>query len=141
MRRPMLYIAAAAAALAAAPAMAQNLSLTSGSTAAHIAELNAEQAAVDNDWSAVAADAARAYQAAPSAENEFNLAVAYENTGRATLAIPLYRDVAARGQMAIGRALYDYHRTRGPDHKAFYLRDQAANRLYALTGVPVAPGE
>jgi hypothetical protein len=138
-RRSILCLAATAAALLTTPALAQGLLAAANTPAAHAAELNAQEAAINDDWSGVLADAARAYNLTPSVENEFNLAAAYENTGRPTLAIPLYRDVAARGRMTVGEAVYDYRRGPGPEYKWFFLSDAASNRLYALKGVAVRP--
>ena len=133
-----LATAGAAALFLASPASAQDLPPAAAQQTAHADEVQAEATISHDDWSAALAAAARSYREYPTLRNEFNLASAYEHAGDATLAILLYQDVAARADLAWGVTLYDYRRTGGPEHKSFYLADEAARRLTVLTGTPVA---
>ena len=130
-------VAVGSVALMGATASAANLDQSSGSTAGAVAESQAEQAAVNSDWTQVAILAAKSYREGPSVANEFNLATAYTHSGETTLAIPLYADVAERGKLSTARVLYDYrHNGYRPPHLTFNYADEANRRLAVLTGQP-----
>ena len=93
-----------------------------------------EEAMLAGDWNSATAIAGRAYREDPNLRTEFNLATAYEHAGQAALAIPLYRDLAVKGQFTWTQALYDYRHGPRPEHVQFNYADAANERLAALTG-------
>ena len=129
-------VAVGSVALMGATASAANLDQSSGSTAGAVAESQAEQAAVNSDWTQVAILAAKSYREGPSVANEFNLATAYTHSGETTLAIPLYADVAANGQYTTVVAQYDYRSGPRPARVSYNMTDEANRRLVELTGQP-----
>jgi len=58
-----------------------------------------QSAAARGDWNTALAFFQRSYREKPSLLNEFNLATAYQRTGRGDLAVPLYLDLVDRGQL------------------------------------------
>ncbi len=127
-------IALIGCAVAATSASAQSQSAETRSAA--LMELQAQSAAVSGDWAAVADLAGRAYQQSPSINNEFNLATAYTHTGQAALAVPLYADVAAKGQFVEAPVLYDYRSNVRPERVRYNVADEANRRLELLTSQP-----
>jgi hypothetical protein len=97
-------------------------------------ELQAQQAALDDNWTAVVSLAGKAYRESPSLNNEFNLATAYTRTGQMALAIPLYADVAANGRYSEVTVLYDYRSGTRPPRVQYNIADEANRRLVLLTG-------
>jgi len=92
-------------------------------------------AAVLGNWSAALAVTEKAYRDNPTLGNEFNLATAYAHVGRADLAVPLYEDVAAKGQFSTATVLYEYRRSDGRmSHRTFNYSDEALRRIALLTG-------
>ncbi len=75
-----------------------------------------------------------AYRTDPSLANEFNLATTYARAGEVNLAIPLYMDVAKKGQFTSARAIFD---RKDQDPKApkasFNYSDEALRRIALLT--------
>jgi hypothetical protein len=115
-------------------AVAQDLNQSGLSWGAPTARTE-RQAAVLGDWSAALAVTEKAYRDNPTLGNEFNLATAYAHTGRADLAIPLYEDVAAKGQFSNATVLYEYRRSDGRlSHRTFNYSDEALRRIALLTG-------
>jgi hypothetical protein len=101
---------------------------------------SAQTASLAGDWTSEVALAGKAYKEDPSLLNEFNLATGYEQLGRTTLAIPLFQDVAARGQYIHVQAVYDYHaRVLGGArvrHMDSTLSDESTRRLNLIAGRP-----
>lgn len=112
----------------AAPALAQD------SQAPAKLEVHAEQAMLAGDWNSATAMAGRAYREDPNLRTEFNLATAYEHTGQVGLAIPLYQDLAQRGQFVDTQALYDYRSGIRPERVRYSYAGEANRRLQILTG-------
>ena len=112
----------------AAPALAMDQEAT------HKLEVNSEEAMLAGDWNSATAMAGRAYREDPNLKTEFNLATAYEHSGQAALAIPLYQDLARRGQFVDTQALYDYRSGVRPDRVVFNYAGEANRRLAVLTG-------
>jgi hypothetical protein len=103
--------AAAIAAFTGAASAADVSTQASAPDSLYDANLNqqqAQQASLRGDWVSEVALAGRAYREDPSLLNEFNLATGYERLGRTTLAVPLYQDLAARGQYIHVEAVYNY---------------------------------
>lgn len=100
--------------------------------------LNAMSAGVRGDWTTQVTLAARAYRENPSLVNQFNLATGYENTGRSALAIPLYQDIASRGQFVSVKAVYDPRTTPRGRLLLPNLADEASRRLNAIAGRPAS---
>jgi hypothetical protein len=71
-------------------------------------EQDAQSASLKGDGTSEVALAGKAYREDPSLLNEFNLATGYERLGRTVLAIPLYQDLAVRGQYINVEAVYNY---------------------------------
>ena len=129
-----LLIAIASTAAIASPTFAQTLQRSPSTVSAALAESQAEQAALDGDWSSSAALTAKSYRESPSLTNEFNLAADYARSGQIALAIPLYADVAANGRFSEGTALYAYRSGQRTDRAHFNYTDEANRRLAELTG-------
>jgi len=134
------YIALIGCVVAATSASAQAAGQSAETRSAALMELQAQSAAVDGDWSAVADLAGRAYQQSPSINNEFNLATAYTHVGQTALAIPLYADVAAKGQFVEAPVLYDYRSRPRPVRVRYNVADEANRRLELLSGQPIQDG-
>ena len=99
--------------------------------------LDAEVASQRGDWHESARLAEISYRAKPDLWNEFNLATAYQHTGRSAEAIPLYIDLTERGQFARSYPLYSYDRS-WPAPMLPFLADEAAHRLDKM-GAPIVP--
>ena len=99
--------------------------------------LDAEVASQRGDWNESARLAEISYRAKPDLWNEFNLATAYQHTGRGALAIPLYIDLTERGQYARTSPLYSNDRS-WPAPMLPFMADEAAHRL-AQMGAPIVP--
>ena len=127
-------IALVSCAVIAGSASAQARSQVAENHSAAIMELQAQQAALDDNWTAVASLAGKAYRQSASLNNEFNLATAYTHTGQLALAIPLYADVAANGRYVEATALYDYRSGIRPPRVQYNVADEANRRLELLTG-------
>lgn len=98
---------------------------------------DALSAGLRNDWTTQTALAARAFREDPSLVNQFNLATGYENTGRSALAIPLYQDIASRGQYVSIKAAYDpRNESRRGRLLLPNLAAEASRRLDAIAGRP-----
>ena len=119
-------------------ASAQDQGGTFDAQAAARAKSLAVRAAALGDWPAVAALLEKGYRDDPSLGNEFNLATAYARTGQVSLAIPLYEDVARRGQFNSARVLYEYRSEVDPrtPRRSFNYSDEALRRIAALEGEP-----
>lgn len=90
------------------------------------------------DWAVSRAFAERSYQEDPSIRVEFNLATAYERTGRGDLAVPLYIDLVDRGQYTKTAALDNFYNLPASPMLA-NLADEATFRLARLgVGTAVA---
>lgn len=99
--------------------------------------LDAEVASQRGIWNESARLAEISYRAKPDLWNEFNLATAYQHTGRSAEAIPLYIDLTERGQFARSYPLYSYDRS-WPAPMLPFLADEAAHRLNQM-GAPIVP--
>ena len=99
---------------------------------------HATEAGAANNWYVEVALAEKAYREDPTVQNEFNLATGYQHTGRATLAIPLYQDVAARGQYMQSRAVYNYEAAPNVPGRVIdsTLGMEAQRRLDMIAGKP-----
>ncbi len=126
-------IALISCAVAATSVSAQGVQSAESRSAA-LMELRAQAAAVDGDWSAVADLAGKAYQQSPSINNEFNLATAYTHTGQTSLAIPLYADIASKGEFVEATVLYNYRSGPRPERARYNVADEANRRLQLLSG-------
>jgi len=101
---------------------------------------NAQVASLSGDWTSEVALAGKAYREDPSLLNEFNLATGYVKLGRTTLAIPLFEDVAARGQYVHVQAVYNYASPLNDGVRARHmdstLSEESARRLNLIAGRP-----
>ena len=138
MRRLACALIAVGFAILATAASAQDQSATFDANAAARARSLAVRAAALGDWPAVAALLENVYREDPSLGNEFNLATAYTRTGQVALAIPLYEDVARKGQFNSAIALYEYRSEVDPrtPRRSFNYADEALRRIAALQGEP-----
>jgi hypothetical protein len=123
----------------AAPALAQDRSEIFDAQAAARAKAMAVRAAALGDWPAVTALLEKVYRDDPSLGNEFNLATAYVHTGQTALAIPLYEDVAKKGQFNSATVLYQYkdEADRRTPRRSFNYSDEALRRIALLQGEPL----
>jgi hypothetical protein len=84
--------------------------------------------------------AAKAFRGDPTLTNEFNLATGYQHTGRSDLAVPLYRDVSARGQYIHIQPIYDYDDAADPAAPGRLidstLGQESDRRLNMIAGLP-----
>jgi len=90
--------------------------------------LDAESAAARGDWVVSAALAQQSYKEQPDVINEFNLATAYQHTGRSDLAVPLYIDLLDRGRYTRTAPIENFDRTMPPPMLP-RISDEAALRL------------
>ncbi len=139
MKRLAAIFAAIGVSLVATSALAQDQGQVFDAAAAARAKSLAVRAAALGDWPAVAALLEKVYRNDPSLGNEFNLATAYARTGQATLAIPLYEDVARKGQFNSATALYEYRGEIDPrtPRRNFNYSDEALRRIALLQGQPL----
>jgi len=123
----------------ATPALAQDQGEVFDAQAAARARSLAVRAAALGDWPAVTALLEKVYRNDPSLGNEFNLATAYTRTGQTALAIPLYEDVAKKGQFNSATALYQYRDEADPrtPRRSFNYSDEALRRIALLQGEPL----
>ncbi len=136
--RSLLTLALAATALSSA-ALAQDRDASFDAAAASRAKSLAVRAAALGDWAEVTRLLEKVYRDDPSLGNEFNLATAYVHTDQASLAIPLYADVARKGQFNQAVALYQFKSDVDPllPRRSFNYSDEALRRIAALQGDPL----
>ena len=118
--------------------IAQSLTKPDAAANAQINSLEGLSASVRGDWVAAAALAAKAYRENPNVTNEFNLATSYQRIGRSTLAIPLYQDLATRGQFTVTHVVYDYRHEGGGRRMDQFISDEASRRLDMIAGLPAS---
>ena len=84
---------------------------------------------------------ARAVQDEPTVINRFNLAVAYEKTGRFNDAAPIYRQLEIDGRYTWARTMVD-DRDRAAWDRRYNIARESARRLAAITPAvgALAPG-
>jgi hypothetical protein len=100
--------------------------------------LQGQSAGVRGDWALAASLAVKAYREDPTVANEFNLATAYQNTGRSTLAIPLYQDLTRRGQFTTAKVVYNYRDEASGRKMNHLISEEATRRLNMIAGRPAA---
>lgn len=136
MNRLAAVFAAIGLSVVATSALAQDQGGTFDAKAAARAKSMAVRAAALGDWTAVAALLEKVYRNDPSLGNEFNLATAYARTGQTALAIPLYEEVARKGQFNSATVLYEYRSEIDPrtPRRSFNYSDEALRRIALLQG-------
>ena len=137
--RRLVFSIVAAVALASIPALAsaEDPSSAFDAAAAARATYRAELAAASGDWPSATRLMEAAYRADPNIGNEFNLATAYARAGRVELAIPLYEDVARKGQFTMAAPIFDRKDAdTGKPRKSFNYSDEALRRIALLTDQP-----
>ena len=128
-----------AVAIASIPvlASAQDPANAFDAAAASRARYRAELAAASGDWAAATRLMEAAYRADPNIGNEFNLATTYARAGKVELAIPLYEDVARKGQFTNAASIFDRKDAEtGRRRKTFNYSDEALRRIALLTDQP-----
>jgi hypothetical protein len=107
---------------------------------ANLNQQDAQLASLKGDWVSEVALAGKAYREDPSLLNEFNLATGYKQLGRTVLAIPLYQDLALRGQYIHIDAVYNYDSALYAGVRARHmnstLSDESVRRLNQIAGRP-----
>ena len=90
------------------------------------------------DWSVATALGEKSYLGRPTVWNEFNLATAYQNSGHAGQAIPLYANLVYRGRFV---ALAPIQNQDGswPRPMAATVSEEAQARLNQLSGIGAGP--
>jgi len=98
--------------------------------------LHGQSAAQRGDWLISAAFSGRSFKQTPNMTTEFNLATAYQHTGRADLAIPLYIDIAERGQYLKTVPLLNADGTWPLNLMSSTYADEASKRLLSMGARP-----
>ena len=91
-----------------------------------------QSAAARGDWSTALAFFQRSYREKPSLLNEFNLATAYQRTGRGDLAVPLYLDLVDRGQQTEVTPIENTNGSFDQKAPASDIADEARERLIRM---------
>jgi hypothetical protein len=91
-----------------------------------------QTAAARGDWKTALAFFQRSYREKPSLLNEFNLATAYQRTGRGDLAVPLYLDLVDRGQQAEVTPIENRNGSFDQKAPAADIADEARERLIRM---------
>jgi tetratricopeptide (TPR) repeat protein len=91
-----------------------------------------QSAAARGDWNAALAFFQRSYREKPSLLNEFNLATAYQRTGRGDLAVPLYLDLVDRGQQTEVTPIENTNGSFDQKAPASDIADEARERLIRM---------
>jgi tetratricopeptide (TPR) repeat protein len=94
--------------------------------------LYGQTAAARGDWNTALAFFQRSYREKPSLLNEFNLATAYQRTGRGDLAVPLYLDLVDRGQQAEVTPIENTNGSFDQKAPASDIADEARERLIRM---------
>jgi len=89
-------------------------------------------AAARGDWNTALAFFQRSYREKPSLLNEFNLATAYQRTGRGDLAVPLYLDLVDRGQQTEVTPIENTNGSFDQKAPASDIADEARERLIRM---------
>lgn len=89
-------------------------------------------AAARGDWDTALAFFQRSYREKPSLLNEFNLATAYQRTGRGDLAVPLYLDLVDRGQQTEVTPIENRNGSFDQKAPASDIADEARERLIRM---------
>ncbi len=98
----------------------------------------AQMAGARGDWTASADLGEQSYRENPSIWNEFNLATAYQNTGRAGQAIPLYANLVDRGRFVALVSVQNFDGS-WPAPMASTVSEEAQLRLNRLSGIGAGP--
>ena len=91
-----------------------------------------QSAAARGDWNTALAFFQRSYREKPSLLNEFNLATAYQRTGRGDLAVPLYLDLVDRGQLTEVTPIENTNGSFDQKAPASDIADEARERLIRM---------
>jgi tetratricopeptide (TPR) repeat protein len=91
-----------------------------------------QSAAARGDWNTALAFFQRSYREKPSLLNEFNLATAYQRTGRGDLAVPLYLDLVDRGQQTEVTPIENTNGSFDQKAPASDIADEARERLIRM---------
>jgi len=94
--------------------------------------LYGQSAAARGDWNTALAFFQRSYREKPSLLNEFNLATAYQRTGRGDLAVPLYLDLVDRGQQTEVTPIENTNGSFDQKAPASDIADEARERLIRM---------
>jgi len=94
--------------------------------------LYGQSAAARGDWNTALAFFQRSYREKPSLLNEFNLATAYQRTGRGDLAVPLYLDLVDRGQQTEVTPIENTNGSFDQKAPASDIADEARDRLIRM---------
>jgi hypothetical protein len=94
--------------------------------------LYGQTAAARGDWNTALAFFQRSYREKPSLLNEFNLATAYQRTGRGDLAVPLYLDLVDRGQQTEVTPIENTNGSFDQKAPASDIADEARERLIRM---------
>jgi hypothetical protein len=138
--RPFLIFAVAllvpVAGCATLPALSDNdgeaLARNENSSQAPADLLYGQTAAARGDWNTALAFFQRSYREKPSLLNEFNLATAYQRTGRGDLAVPLYLDLVDRGQQTEVTPIENTNGSFDQKAPASDIADEARERLIRM---------
>jgi hypothetical protein len=95
---------------------------------------SAQMAAARGDWPVSVALGEQSYRENPSIWNEFNLATAYQNTGHAGQAIPLYTNLIDRGRFIALTPVQNFDGS-WPPPMAATVSEEAQARLNRLSGI------
>jgi hypothetical protein len=94
--------------------------------------IHGQAAAARGDWNTALAFFERSYREKPSILNEFNLATAYQRTGKGALAVPLYLDLVDRGQSTEATPVQNRNGSFDQKTPARDIADEARERLIRM---------
>jgi hypothetical protein len=94
--------------------------------------IHGQAAAARGDWGTALSFFERSYREKPSILNEFNLATAYQRTGKGELAVPLYLDLVDRGQSTEATPVQNRNGSFDQKSPARDIADEARERLIRM---------